>query len=307
MKRLREENLSNFIIIASYQEPVNTLMISQFDKFTKSMELYNPEKTFMMESLSPKHILIPLIKFFLSKNENFESLIPNTNFDKQNYEISEDLINFLLSKSFNGNPLLIQEILNRFVEKKLIKCTYNTSNNQFNLTCEEFLLEMIKFRDWSKIDIPYRIEKLMGNIIDNLNPKEIIILKCASVIGTVFDINTLYLINPFDTIMNEDLLAMIYHFEQLGIIEILYDLEVENLVAKFSLPFFREVIYSRMLSEQKTSIHLEIARNFKTPKFSYMDADTERKTLLRHLIESENTVMNCMEKKEKGKIKYHKF
>ena len=298
---LKAESLPKTIIITSYQECVNGLMLSQYDNFGKTMELYNPEKTYLMESISDRLTLRNLIRFYLIKNEKFKKeylkLNPQTpnNLDKikQDILIHEDLLDFILSKSFNGNPLLVYDLINILVEKYLVVFSENS------LKCSAFLLEMIRFKDWSKLEIPYRFEKLIGNIIDNLNPKEIIVLKCASVIGTIFDINILYAINPFVTIMNEDLLTMIYNFEQLGIIEILYDLDPNNLVAKFSLPFLREVLYSRMLSEQKTAIHSEIARNLKTPKFSYDDLEKERQILLRHLIESENSVMFCMDKMDK--------
>lgn len=298
---LKTEGLPKTIIITSYQECVNGLMLSQYDNFGKTLELYNAEKTYVMESISDRQTLRSLLRFYLIKNEKFKSaeylkLNPNAihNLDKIKNDIlvNDDLIDFILSKSFNGNPLLVLDLINTLVDKNLVIYSQN------KLHCSPFLLEMIKFKDWAKFEIPYRIEKLIGNIIDNLNPKEIIILKCASVIGNIFDMNILYAINPFVTIMNEDLLAMIYNFEQLGIIEILSDLDPNNLVAKFSLPFFREVLYLRMLSEQKTAIHSEIARNLKTPKFSYHDFETERQILLRHLIESEKTVMSLMSVKE---------
>lgn len=298
------------IILTSYQECVNALMLSQFDIFGKTNELYNTEKNYLMESISDKETLRDLIRFFLFKNQNFreqymknnrafEIVKTNKDLDKMKdlVKIEDDILGFILSKSFSGNPLFVFDLVNSLVDKNFAVFT------EGYLRCSDLLLEMKNFCDWSKFEIPYRIEKLIGNIIDNLNPKEIIVLKCASVIGTIFDINTLYIINPFITIMNDDLLEMIYNFEQMGIIEILYDLDESNLVAKFSLPFLREVLYLRMLSEQKTSIHSEVARNLKTPKFSYSDWEKERQILLRHLIESENTVMNCMEtfNKQKGK------
>lgn len=310
MKKLRKqkENIKNLIIIASYQEPVIPYMISDSDKFRKS-DLYefikNTDNTFYMNNLSTDNVLIPLIKFYLSKNKNFEKNFIKTSDEIKNFTIDHKLKNFLLSKTFNGNPLLLQELLNKLIDKNLI---VRSPDNKYILICENSLLKMIEYRDYSKLDLPYRIEKLMGNIIDKIkNTKEIIILKCASVIGNIFDINTLYHINPIKNIMNEDLLQMIYNFENIRILEILHDMDIENFVAKFTLPFFREVLYSRMLSEQKTAIHSEIARNCKTMKFSYMNNDMELKKLLEHLIESENTVMNVMEKRKEEQNKDKKY
>ena len=72
--------------------------------------------------------------------------------------------------------------------------------------------------------MPYRIEKLMGNIIDEvgqLDTKRIIILKCASVIGNIFDLNTLCIINPLKSLMNDDIYDMIKSME---IVNSLFDL-----------------------------------------------------------------------------------
>ena len=271
-----------------------------------------------MDNISDRETLKNLIRFFLSKNIKFKNdFIDNKkkyykNFPSENfiYEklkdeifIHENLLDFIISKSFNGNPLIIYDLINMLILKNLV------SFDQKTLTSSGELMEMITFKDWAKFEIPYRQEKLIGNIIDCLNPKEIIILKCASAIGTIFDLNILNVINPFVTIMNDDLLKMIYSFEKSSLIEILYDLNPKNLIAKFSVPFLREVLYLRMLSEQKTLIHSEVARILKAPKFSYEDLDKERQILLRHLIESENTVMSCSENlnsKKKGKINFFK-
>jgi hypothetical protein len=295
MKKLQDpkSNLNSLIIIASYQEPLIRYMLSNSDKF-KNSELYdykkNQENTYNMENINKNHFFENLIKFYISKRIKLGDI-----------KIKNDVKKFLLSKTFNGNPLLLHELLDKLLDKNLIGLDKSNSN----LVCSQDLLNMIEFKDYSKLELPYRIEKLMGNIIDTIkNQNEIIILKAASVIGNIFDINTLYQINPIKNIMNEDLLKMIYYFEKINVLEILNDIQPEKLVAKFSLPFFREVLYSRMLSEQKTAIHSEIARNFKNMKYSYMSSEKELDILLRHLLESENTVMNIMDKrKEESKEK----
>jgi adenylate cyclase 10 len=292
MKKLKDpkSGLKHFIIIASYQEPVIGYMLSSSDKF-KISELYefenNQENTYNMHNLNKKEDFSSLIKFFISEFRN------------DDFKIEDNLEKFLLSKTFNGNPLLIQDLLNKIIDKELIGF-----DSKGTLRCTDNLKEMIESKDFSKLEIPYRFEKLMGNIIDTIkNPNEIIILKAASVIGNIFDIITLYQINPIKNLMNEDLLKIVYYFERINVLEILYDIEPDKLVAKFSLPFLREVLYSRMLSEQKTAIHSEIARNFKNMKFSYMSSEKELENLLRHLIESENTVMNVMDKRREDQSK----
>ena len=79
---------------------------------------------------------------------------------------------------------------------------------------------------------------------------EIIILKQASVIGNIFDIDILGdLMSSFSTTF-DDLLDAIKNFESLGIIEILYDIKLKHLVAMFSLPLMREVLYQDYLSNK---------------------------------------------------------
>lgn len=316
LRNNKEKN--NMIVIASYQEPVINYMVSDTDYFRKSKDLYdygeNRENTFVMHSINSDTDLNNLIRFYLTKKTEF---LREKNIENKVNEIflGKELKNFLLSKTMNGNPLLVQELLNRLIDGKYINYTYinhppsGEENKRHQLIYEKKskLEDMIKFKDYSKLELPYRIEKLMGYVIDKLkSTKEIIILKCASVIGNIFDLNTLFQINPIKNTMFEDLLDMIYEFEKMGIVDILYDLEPENLVAKFKLPFFREVLYQRMLSEQKTALHSEIAKKFKSKKFSYMKSEDEQKVLLRHLVESENTVMNVMEEKRKNAEKNNK-
>ena len=58
------------------------------------------------------------------------------------------------------------------------------------------------------------------------------------------------------------------NFESYGIIEILYDLKPKHLVAMFAIPLMREVLYQRMLLEQKTYIHAKIERKMEFYKYT---------------------------------------
>ena len=90
MKKLKEskENLKNLIIIASYQEPIIEHIRSTTDKFHES-ELYEyNENTFHMYKLDKDLVLIPLIRFFLSKNRNFRIKYLSKSLDEiKNYKI----------------------------------------------------------------------------------------------------------------------------------------------------------------------------------------------------------------------------
>ena len=142
------------------------------------------------------------------------------------------------------------------------------------------------------LKIPLIIEKVLGNIIDSLKCSEIITLKYASVIGNIFDIDTLAEILGTSPSNFDDLIETMRTFESYGIIEILYDLKPKHLVAMFSIPLMREVLYQRMLVEQKTDIHAKIARKMEFSKFSYMSKNIEHDILKKHLETSEKTIMN---------------
>ena len=166
---------------------------------------------------------------------------------------------------------------------------------------EEFK-KMLKLRDYSKLKIPLIIEKVLGNIIDSLKCSEIIILKYASVIGNIFDIDTLAEILNTSPSNFDDLIDTIRAFEAYGIIEILYDLKPKHLVAMFSIPLMREVLYQRMLVEQKTDIHAKIARKMEFSKFSYMSKNIEHDILKKHLETSEKTIMSDSEENDEENL-----
>jgi adenylate cyclase 10 len=148
------------------------------------------------------------------------------------------------------------------------------------------------------LKIPLIIEKVLGNIIDSLKCMEIIILKHASVIGNIFDIDILSEILSTSPANFDDLIDTMRNFESYGIIEILYDLKPKHLVAMFALPLMREVLYQRMLVEQKTDIHAKIARKMEFSKFSYMPKNIEHDILKKHLETSEQTIMNTIDIEE---------
>ena len=201
-------------------------------------------------------------------------------------EVPIDVINAILPLSFKGNPLFIIELTQALLEQKFL-----TLKNRSCLMLTEEFKKMLKLRDYSKLKIPFIIEKVLGNIIDSLKCSEIIILKYASVIGNIFDVDTLAEILSTSPSNFDDLLETMRTFESYGIIEILYDLKPKHLVAMFSLPLMREVLYQRMLVEQKTDIHAKIARKMEFNKFSYMPKNIEHDILKKHLETSEKTIM----------------
>ena len=210
--------------------------------------------------------------------------------------IPEEVIKALMPLCIKGCPLFILELTQALIDQGFI---FVKNGHQLELS-EEFKM-MMQLKDYRQVKIPIIIEKVLGNIIDGLKCIEIIILKQASVIGNIFDIDILGdLMSSFSTTL-DDLLDAIKNFESLGIIEILYDLKLKHLVAMFSLPLMREVLYQRLLVEQRCDIHSRVARKMEFSKYSYMPKEIEYEILKRHLEASENTMMNTLEEDNEGK------
>ena len=184
----------------------------------------------------------------------------------------------------------------------LLEQKFLTLKNRSCLMLTEEFKKMLKLRDYSKLKIPLIIEKVLGNIIDSLKCNEIIILKYASVIGNIFDIDILSEILNTSPSNFDDLIETMRTFESYGIIEILYDLKPKHLVAMFSIPLMREALYQRMLVEQKTDIHAKIARKMEFSKFSYMPKNIEHDILKKHLETSEKTILNDTEETEEENL-----
>ena len=201
--------------------------------------------------------------------------------------IDEKIIKALLPLCIKGSPLFIIELAQALIDQE-----YILVKNGHILELSEEFKTMIKLKDYRKIKIPFIIEKVLGNIIDSLKCMEIIILKQAAVIGNIFDIDILSdLLSTFSTNF-DDLFEAIRNFEAFGIIEVLYDLKPKHLVAMFSIPLMREVLYQRLLVEQRSDIHSRVARKMEFSKYSYMPKEIEYEILKRHLEASEITLMN---------------
>ena len=205
-------------------------------------------------------------------------------------DIPDEVIKAILPLCIKGSPLFIIELTQTLIDQGFILV-----KDGHKLELSDEFITMKNLRDYRKIKIPFIIEKVLGNIIDALKCMEIIILKQASVIGNIFDIDILSdLLSTFSTNF-DDLLEAIRNFESFGIIEILYDLKPKHLVAMFSIPLMREVLYQRLLVEQKSDIHSRVARKMEFSKYSYMAKKIEYEILKRHLEASESTLMTSLE------------
>ncbi|MCQ2816834.1 MAG: hypothetical protein MJ252_06175 [archaeon] len=210
--------------------------------------------------------------------------------------IEPDLLKCLIELSFKGNPLFLIENFQSLLNQGLI--IVKSQNAGFS---SEFR-NMYKKHDYSQMVIPNIIEKLCGNIIDSFKSTEIIILKHAAVIGNIFDIQTLNSIVKIPSMTFDDLVEILKYFDKMRIIDILYDKKPKRIVAMFCIPLLREVLYQRMLKEQKNDVHAKIAQNMQFTKFSYLSAEEEKELLEHHLQVSEETIVSLLSDEGKKNI-----
>ena len=271
MLSLKKDSIQQMTLICSYQisfNPFDKQNISFFDFVNTTIEM-NPLRNNL------KDFIITYIREV--KHINKCSSIHS--------EVEEIIRNFTIS-----SPLLLGELLSSLIDEGYLVVHDSTLKTGKNFS------EMSTLSDFTSIKIPFLIEKIVGNIIDSLSPIESIILKYASVIGKTFDIDTLYTISTDSQLSFENLVKVIYSFHFNGIIDILYDLDVMKIVARFSVPFLREVLYQRMTVETRNSIHFTIARKMLVTRSSYLPIKKELIVLKSHLIEAERSISERMSK-----------
>jgi predicted ATPase len=238
--------------------------------------LLESDKEIKLSCLFNEQNVIKLIKDFFVKNKGLKI----NGVDKKTLYI-------ILSRTFHNNPLFIIELFDSLYDQKQIKIDEHriiVSSSSFRKSCE--------LMDWEVINIPFIIEKVVGNIIDSLKCEDIITLKHASVIGTIFDLEKLYKLNIINSLNFEGLKQKIYKFAEYGLVEILYDLDPKKIIVQFAIPFLKEVLYKRMLVETKNEIHLKVARLMGDSKFSYLKRNIEKQLINYHLIEEDKTILD---------------
>lgn len=277
-----ELDFTHILIICSYQMQMSMVVSNPLEKFNSKHDLMTIPNCIEMNPFFYYDEIFPLIRDFLKQKYN------------QNIEkIEKRLLSTIISKSFKGIPLFILELIDRFLKDE----TYAKIKGK-ELISTPALNELEKTNDWSEFPIPFLYEAVISSIIDSLNPKEIIILKIASVIGVLFDLNKLNEFNPFNNVTFDELHSIILSFEKRGMLEILWDYDPRFTVCKFSIPFLRDILYQRMLIEQRNEIHLNVARSLQNNKFSYMNPENELRLLRMHLRQNEKTIGTYMEEDE---------
>ena len=301
-----EEKCNNpFIIILVEQTPFDKnyspLTHRELEFFLSAFSEYD-------EKIGKDKIICFDIKPFFEKDilqdiiiENFNKYIIK-NYDVELMKIDDKILDFLLMKSFQGNPLLSISLFESLLKSqkylKIIECT-----SECVITKD--LLDDNEVFDWSNLTIPYIYEKISSMMINNLlNFKETLLLKYACTIGTIFNIQTLDKINPLNLLIKrEDLYQIIQKLCDEYVVEIFDDEKIMRksrkfLICKICFPFMREVLNQKFPVERSASLHAETAKLLTGGKKMYFfDHKVEGKILKRHLIYSEIDVLQEVESK----------
>ena len=170
-----------------------------------------------------------------------------------------------------------------------------TLSGEFIITSE--LKDESDVMDWNDILLPYIYEKITSNSMNKiLNFREILILKYASIMGTMFDIKILDKINPLSSIIKiEDIITLTEKLNKEHFVELFNDNQIKKnkLICKFAFPFLRETLYQKFLMETRAPLHMKLAGVISMSKrIIYFSLDDEIKLLKRHLFNSEINIIN---------------
>ena len=214
--------------------------------------------------------------------------------------IDNKILDFLMTKTFLGIPLLVIELFDSLMKSQKFM---TMSKNEFKITQE--LIDDNDAFDWSNILLPYIYEKITSMTINSLlSFKEILILKYACTIGTIFDVQTLDKINPMNLIIKkEDLYNIMEKLANEYIIEIFENESMNRrtkkyIICKICFPLMREVLHKKFPIERRAILHAETAKLLSGgKKVYYFNSKVEGKILKRHLIYSEINVVQEIESK----------
>ena len=299
----KDELLKPFIFIMIEQTPFNKnfkkIIPLELDAFinkymTFNYEQKNTNKIICLEEGPPyeKDILKRIIIF------NFKNSVLNK-YGSELKVVDTKILDFLLTKTFNGVPLLSVELLKSLIGSEKFIQTYS---GEFIITSE--LNDESDIMDWNDILIPYIYEKIASNSLNKiLNFKEILILKYASIIGTIFDMKILNKINPLNNIVkNEDIIKLVEKLNENYFIELHNEIQLKKnkLICQITFPFLRETLYQKFLMETRAPFHMKLATIISMSKrIKYFSLDDELKFLKRNLFDSEANIIDEMKRKRR--------
>ena len=300
----KDTSLNPFIVILSQQTPMhfehNSFSINKsVEQFITNLSDYssdiNQDKILAIniKPLSDKKQLEKLIVFY------FKDLVLN-NYKTNLEKVDDQILDFLLSKSFNGIPLLVISLFKSLIKsEKFIQ----TLSAEFIITSD--LIDDNKTLDWSDILLPYEYEKFCSMKINSfLNFRETLIFKYACILGTIFDLQILDKLNPLYSIIKmTDLKNVVDKLDKEHIIEIFSYLKNkdkrEYIFCKISFPFMREVFQQKFPIEYLKILHMKAAKIISTDKkINFFSTENNILSLQRHLIISEMDLIKEIESKK---------
>ena len=302
-----EKRMNPFIMILVEQTPFNKnfrpikhreleFFLSTFSDLEDNENIGNDKIILfdikpIMEKDLLKNIIIENFRSYVTKNYPYPTKLES---------VDSKILDFILMKTFLGIPLLVIELFDCLIKsQKFIQMI----DNEYKIT--QALLDDNDVFDWSDILLPYIYEKITSKTINSLlSFKEILLLKYACTIGTIFDIQTLDKINPLNLIIKkEDLINIMEKLCNEYIIEIFENENInrktnKNLICKICFPLMREVLHGKFPIERRAILHAETAKLYSAgKKMFYMNTKLEGKILNRHLMYSEINIVNEIESK----------
>ncbi|CAD8124494.1 unnamed protein product [Paramecium sonneborni] len=184
-----------------------------------------------------------------------------------------------------GNPLTFITLI-----EKLLKGNFIIIDNQQQdiVTLNDSLLNILNLDEFVILEAPLNKFRINSSYLDKVGCLELLILKVASIIGDIFDVQTLNKIQPFkEVIHKENLIKILNSLEELEIIETM-ELNDLNKYYRFAKPFLREIIYQRLLFSQRRELHKYYAQALQEiPSQFEIDEKLEAQRLEHHWILAE--------------------
>ena len=299
----KDNSLCPLIVIMIQQTPFNInfkktipleleIFLNKYINF--NLELKNRHKIICLEEGPPYEKKI-LEKIIISHFKN--SILKQ--YGTQLTVVDNKILDFLLTKTFNGIPLLALDLLKSLINSEKFIQSFS---GEFIITSE--LNDETDILDWNDILIPYIYEKITSNSLNKiLNFREILILKYASIIGTIFDMKMLNKINPLNNIIkDEDIFKLVEKLNDNHFIELHNEIQQkkQKLICQITFPFLRETLYQKFLMETRAPFHMKLAVIISMSKrIIYFSLDDEIKFLKRNLINSEANILDEIKRKRR--------
>jgi class 3 adenylate cyclase len=153
--------------------------------------------------------------------------------------IGQSLREFI-QKRAEGNPRFTEEILFALAEAGMLKHTEDGCDLKPGAAQET-------------LGLPDTVQALIVNRLDRMKPAQQMILKVASILGRVFDIEMLRAVYPLDA----DSARLDQHLRILVENDLIVPLKTGNYVFKHALT--REAVYNQMLFSQRRILHRAVA------------------------------------------------